>query len=216
MNFIEIGPISPSIIPFVLIISTLWIILVYLSYKTYGIKATLRLFLPMMIAALFLEAAAVANGRYTYPGYLLNIHVLQGSIPLIILMGWGVNLFLFMHLSDYLVNHWYKHNNYLRYIFVAIGASFIGIFLDLFEDPLAHHNNWWVWTETTSTLRIFDVPYTNYLDWFLIMFFFTLTTQLIHNSQLTENRKIIVSINTVPLLGGIIFGLHYIVVTIIG
>lgn len=209
MNLFAVGAVTSSTLLFIIIISILWILLVYISYKTYGFKPTLRLFLPMMIAALFLEAAAVANGRYSYQGYLLSINVFQGSVPVIILMGWGVNLFLFMHLGDRLVHPWYKHYNYFRYILVALVASISGVFLDFFEDPLAHHNQWWIWREASVPIEIFNVPLTNYVDWFLIMFFFTLITQIIHQSPLTENRKLIVAITTVPLLGGIIYALHH-------
>ncbi len=162
----------------------------------------------MMITALFLETAAVSSGRYIYPGYLININVLGGSVPLIILIGWSANLFLFTQLSMYTINRVYKCNNILQIVFISIGAGMIGVCLDLLEDTIANHNNWWRWTETIHGPAIFGVPISNFIDWFIILFFMSLVTQLIERSQVSENRKLLMSFFSIPVVGMSIFITH--------
>jgi uncharacterized membrane protein len=161
-----------------------------------------------MIAAIFFETAAVTSGRYHYPGYLCYIDILGGSIPVIILLGWAVNLIVLLWMSKTIISYVYAKTNYLQLIFISLFTGFLGIFLDIFEDPLAQANQWWIWTETTSLPSIYNVPLSNFLDWFLILFTFSFAVQFIERLPLNDWRKLNISINTVPLLGTIIYVSH--------
>ena len=99
-EFCRVGMQSEFLYMFVITIAAVWALLVIYSFKAYGAKKTIRYFFPMMVAALFLEAEAVSSGRYFYPGHLLYISVIGGSVPIIILIGWSANLFLFLKLSS--------------------------------------------------------------------------------------------------------------------
>ena len=161
-----------------------------------------------MGAALFIEAAGVASGRFSYPSYLLYFSVLGGSVPLIILLGWSSNLYLFLNMSKTFVTKIYHYQNRVQILLISMVSGIFGICLDLLEDPLAHHNNWWIWTESTGGITIFAVPFSNYMDWFLILFFMALTTLLIDRSNYDENRKLILSLTALPITFLAIYGTH--------
>ena len=213
MSFIEIGQAfgsdSEYLYMLIITISIAWALLVLFSLRKYGVKTTIRYFVPMMGAALFIEAAGVANGRFSYPGYLIYFSVLGGSVPLIILLGWSTNLFLFLNMSKLFVARIYQQNNLIRLLGISICSGLIGICLDLLEDPLAHHNQWWVWTESTGGLNFFNVPFSNYLDWFFILFFMSLATLIIDRLPHDENRKLLISFTSLPLIFIMILLAHY-------
>ncbi len=211
MSFIELNPAgytSPTIIFFVLIISIIWSVLMLYSLKKNGWKKTLRYFVPMMVAAFFIEASAVATGRYQYPGYILYFSVLGGSVPFIILLGWSVNLFLFLSCAKQILAFFFQKITIARMILISAVTGCIGVFLDLLEDPIAHHNQWWVWTEQSPLLTLFGVPITNFFDWFIILFFMALVTQLIDHASLSENRKLLISFISISYVGAAIYLAH--------
>ena len=214
MSFLEIhglsefGTGSEYLIVFILTSSILWITLILVSLKKNHVRKTIRYFIPMMIAALFLEASAVASGRYIYPGYLVYFSVIGGSVPLIILLGWSTNLFLFLNIGERIGNTFFKQRTIFRIIAISFLAGIFGVCLDLLEDPIAYHNHWWIWTESTTNASFYGVPFTNFLDWFLILFFMALATQLINRSSLSENRKLLISIISVSYIGAAIFLTH--------
>jgi len=199
---------SWSLLVFQCMISALFVVLLWWSIRKCGWKKTFRLFVPMFIAALFLEAAAVSSGRYTYSGYAVYLSLLGGSVPLIILLGWNVNLVLFLGLGEYVVNTWKSLHLYLRFILVSLIAGIFGVCLDLLEDPIAQSNHWWVWSAHPTTTSLFNVPLSNFVDWFLILFFMTLATQFIEQSSVTENRKLFLAIFSVSYVGALIFLVH--------
>lgn len=214
MSFIEIGQAfgsdSEYLYMFIVTISLVWVLLVFFSLKKDGVKKTIRYFVPVMGAALFIEATGVANGRFSYPGYLLYFSVLGGSVPLIILIGWSTNLFLFLNMSKPFVSRVYQRQDIVQLLGISTVAGLIGICLDLLEDPLAHHNNWWIWTESTGGLTFFNVPFSNYLDWFFILFSMSLATLIIDRSGLDENRKLLISFTSLPLVFIAILAAHFV------
>ena len=149
MSFLEIhglsefGTGSEYLIVFILTSSILWITLILVSLKKNHVRKTIRYFIPMMIAALFLEASAVASGRYIYPGYLVYFSVIGGSVPLIILLGWSTNLFLFLNIGERIGNTFFKQRILFRILAISFLAGIFGVCLDLLEDPIAHHNELW-------------------------------------------------------------------------
>jgi uncharacterized membrane protein len=204
---------SASLLLFIITMAVLWVVLVVLSLRKNKIKKTVRFFVPMIIASLFLEAAAVASGRYHYPGYVLYISVIGGSVPLIILLGWSTNLYLMLAMSQYSLKRYFIDNPVLRIVLISGVAGLFGILIDLLEDPIAHHNNWWVWTQS-SALSFSGVPLSNFIDWFIILFFMSFGMQLIDRSRYSENIKLVISIISVSYIGAAIFFIHTAIITI--
>jgi len=209
MFFIEInqhfGEQTKYLLLFILTIGIAWVVLFFYSYKRYGSKRTLIYFLPMFIAALIIESAGVACGRYSYPGYLLYLSVGGGGVPPIILLGWTVNLFLFYGLAKYVVARMYQKRNHLQILLISFAAGLFAVCLDLLEDPLAHYNNWWIWEGTLTGVKFYDVPLLNFVGWFFLIFFMTLATLLIERSHFSENRKVLLSVSSLSITGTIIF-----------
>ena len=56
---------------FVLMIFIVWLIILIYSLKIYGLKKTIRYFIPITVAGIIGEVYAMANSGYQYPGYLL-------------------------------------------------------------------------------------------------------------------------------------------------
>jgi putative membrane protein len=216
MTFIEInqnfGEHTQLLAPFITVIAIAWIYLVYYSYKKYGTKMTIVYFLPIIIATLLIESAGVAGGRYYYPGYIVYLSVVGGAVPLIIILAWSVNLFLFMNLGKYFISKLYRRQNYLRIILISLAAGLFGVCLDLLEDPIAHYNNWWIWEESLTGIKFFNVPILNFIGWFVLIFFMSIATLLIERSRFSENRKVILSISSLAITGSVIFIVHALIV----
>jgi uncharacterized membrane protein len=204
----QLGQNTTLLIPFIILIAFVWIALVYYSYRRYGWKKTIMYFLPMIITSLFIESAGVASGRYVYSGYLVYLSVVGGEVPLSIILAWSANLFLFMNISRHLITRYYPKRNRLQIIFIALLAGIVGVCVDLLEDPIAHHNNWWLWKGSLAGLKYYDVPILNFIGWFLLLFFMTLATLLIERSRFTENRKVLIAITSISITGTIVFIVH--------
>ncbi len=212
MFFIEInqnfGEQTTLLAPFIFVIAVTWIVLVIYSYKKYGTKMTLMYFLPIIIATFMIESAGVASGRYYYPGYILYLSIVGGGVPLIIILAWSVNLFLFMNLGRHFISKVYTKRNLVQIIFISATAGLFGVCLDLLEDPLAHYNNWWIWETSLEGIKYFDVPILNFIGWFMLIFFMSIATLLIERSKFSENRKVLLSISSLAITGGVIFVVH--------
>lgn len=212
MGFIEInqnfGEHTQLLAPFIAVIAIAWVVLVYYSYKKNGSKKTIVYFLPIIIATLVIESAGVAGGRYYYPGYILYLSVVGGAVPLIIILAWSVNLFLFMNLGKYFISKWYQKQNFLQIMFISLSAGLFGVCLDLLEDPIAHYNNWWIWEPSLKGIKFFEVPILNFIGWFVLVFFMSIATLLIERSRFSENRKVLLSISSLAITGSVIFIVH--------
>ncbi len=196
---------------FILMVFIVWLILLIYSLKIYGVKKTIRYFVPIGIASIIGELCAVANGGFYYPGYLLYFSALGGSVPVIIVLGWSVNLFLFLHIGKDVVTRIYQKQNLHQLFYISICAGLFAVCLDFIEDPLAHHNSWWVWNQSIQRITIFDVPLANYAGWFLIIGGMTFLTLLIDRSRLTENRKLLINL-TAPLIVFILAGAYFLLI----
>ncbi|HWR62964.1 MAG TPA: carotenoid biosynthesis protein [Candidatus Thermoplasmatota archaeon] len=216
MALIEInqnfGEHTQLLAPFIAVIAIAWVILVYYSYKKYGTKLTIVYFLPIIIATLLIESAGVAGGRYYYPGYILYLSVVGGAVPVIIVLAWSVNLFLFMNLGKYFISKIYKKQNYFQIFFISLAAGLFGVCLDLLEDPIAHYNNWWIWETSLKGIKFFEVPILNFIGWFVLVFFMCFVTLLIVRSRFSENRKVLLSISSLAVTGSLIFIVHGLIV----
>ena len=205
----SIGEQSTYLLLFIISILSVWLILVAYSLKMFGGQKTIRYFLPMMIVGLFIESGGVANGSYFYPGYFLYFNVIGGAVPLIIVMGWGSNLFLFLNMSACFIKKIYKKQTFLQILSISLLASIFGICFDLLQDPLAHHNRWWVWTgQTNSSFTYFSVPLWNFRGWFILIFIMALTTILIDVSGYSEKRKLMLSLTSTAVVGAVVFAIR--------
>lgn len=212
MIFIEInqnfGEESQFLILFIITAFVLWFSLVIYSYKKYGTKKTIMYFLPMIIAALFIESAGVASGRYYYPGYIIYLSVVGGGVPLILILAWSANLFLFLNMGKHIISNLYQKRNFKQILMISFIAGFFALCIDLLQDPLAHHNNWWIWAETHTEADFYGVPILNFVGWFVLIFYMSLATLLIERSRFSENRKVLLSLTSISITGVIIFITH--------
>ncbi len=216
MAFIEInqnfGEHTQLLAPFIVVIAIAWVFLVYYSYKKYGTRRTIVYFLPIIIATLIIESAGVAGGRYYYSGYIVYLSVVGGAVPLIIILAWSTNLFLFLHLGKYFISKMYQKQNLKQIILISLSAGVFGVCLDLLEDPIAHHNNWWIWKESLVGIKFFNVPILNFIGWSNLIFFMSIATLLIERSRFSENRKVLLSVSSLAITGSIIFIVHGLIV----
>ena len=193
---------------FIITVFIVWLSLVIYSYTKYGSKKTVMYFLPMILAALFIESAGVASGRYYYPGYIVYLSVIGGGVPLIIILAWSANLFLLFNMAKHVVSKVYQKRNFLQIFLISLIAGCFAVCLDLLEDPLAHYNNWWIWKETVSGVTFYGVPLLNFMGWFVLIFYMTLATLLVERSHFSENRKVLLSLTSISITGVIIFVTH--------
>lgn len=207
------GEQSQYLLFFIITVSIVWLSLVIYSYKKNGTKKTIMYFLPMILAALFIESAGVAGGRYYYPGYMLYISIVggvgnEGFVPIIIILGWSANLILLLNIAKHVVLKIYHKRNFLQIVLISFSAGFFAVCLDLLEDPLAHHNNWWIWDKSIVGVTFFDVPLINFAGWFILIFYMSLITLLIERSRFSLNRKVLLSVTSISITGVIIFVSH--------
>lgn len=209
MQFIEInqnfGEQTEFLYLFIITALIVWLTLAIFSLKKYGIKKTTRYFLPMIVAALVIESAGVAAGRYYYPGYFLYLSAVGGGVPLIIVLAWSANLVLFLNMGKQVVLRFYKKRNISQIVIVSAMAGLFAVCLDLLEDPLAHHNNWWIWKESLTGIKFYGVPFINFVGWFILIFYMSLATLLIERSDYSENRKLLISVFSISITGVAIF-----------
>ncbi len=200
MSIIEINPNFNlgfnSLLIFVFMIFIVWLIILIYSLKIYGVKKTIRYFVPIMIAGIIGELCAMTNSGYHYPGYLFYITALGRSAPVIIGLGWSVNLFVCLHLGKDVGTQIFKKRNFKQLFYISIFAGLFAVCLDLLEDPLAHHNSWWIWPQSAQKIYLFEVPLTNYVGWFAIIGGMTLLTLMIDRSRFSDNRKLLINLTT--------------------
>ncbi len=213
MNIFEIGqqfdPWSSFLWVFIVFIGFLWCFLVVFSLRREGWLRTVRFFVPMMIAAAFIESSGVANGRFSYPNYLIYFGVLGGGVPLVILMGWSTNLYIFLRMGVLSVTPFYEKKNFVQIGLISLAAAVVGVCLDVLEDPLAHHLGWWVWSAEASGVLLFGVPLLNYVDWVIILGVMSFVSLWIEYSGFSEKRKVLLSFFSLPIVFGAIIGLHF-------
>jgi uncharacterized membrane protein len=213
MGFIDISPNfgdqTQNLLPFVILILLVWGLSVYYSYRRFGAKRTLIYFLPTIIITMFIESAGVAGGRYDYHGYLIYVSIVGGAVPLSIVIAWSANFFILLNMGKHIVSRFYEKINYLQIVLISLIAGLFGVLLDFLEDPIAQHNHWWIWKESLPGLRYYGVPLSNFLGWFLLLFFMTFATIMIERSKISENRKVLLSISSLAITGCVVFLVHF-------
>lgn len=129
------------------------------SLRTYGRNATIRTFLTMALAGLLMEGLTMSLFEsHTYNGVF---PAPIGEVPLAIVLGWVVILFISHEIVQALQ---IPRSNVA---FIMMGALAVNI--DLMLDPLAEAVGLWHWNIANS---FYGVPLGNFLGWFLIVFLF--------------------------------------------
>ena len=112
-------------------------------------------------------------------------------------IGWISNTYLSMHLSSYILGG-YDEKLHLRQIFgIAAFAATIGVMYDLFIDPLFVALEVWVWASTEGPW--YGIPTLNFIGWFMIIFFDTLSYYLVLNYGDSKNKKVVFGLIAVLL-----------------
>jgi len=186
---------------FVIVLLIIWIVLIIFSIKWQGLKKTVRFFIPVIIGGFALEVSGVLSGKYIYSGYVVFLMIRGYEIPLIIILGWSGNLFLLYHMARFMVMSLVKKENWIQMVLIACCTGLFGICLDLLEDPIAHHNRWWVWQEGLSRFDVCGVPFLNFLAWFVFLFYLSLAFMIVDRTDFSENQKLVISIVSLPLVG---------------
>lgn len=194
------GETSEYLYFFIATVLVVWFLLLFFSLKVYGFKKTIRFFLPIFFISLFLETIALSKGNYYYPGYLFYISIFGGSLPIIIPLSWCVNLVLFSNVSDIIVSKFFVKQKFIHLLFISILAGLLVVLLDIFYDPIAHHNKWWVWNKSLPFVKFFGVPVSNFMGLFISLSGMCLLTLLIDRSEFSENRKLAISLSIIPIV----------------
>lgn len=183
------------LLPFSCMIVGLFILLAAASVRRQGWARTVRLMGPMMVFAALLETMGTGRGGWYYPDYWLYVDLFGSYVPVVICMGWAVNLFLFYHMAEVIMSRLRWPMGLRRMAATSALTGAIGILLDMLEDPVAHVNHWWVWTHGRGgdTVHFYLVPVSNFLDWFFILSTSAMGFLLIEHSRFSEGKKLALS-----------------------
>lgn len=150
--------------------------------KFRGVYKMLLLFCASIIIGGGMENINSIFGGYYYPGSVLTWY--WGHCPFDIILGWFVIIYCVSYFSHILIGKGEgsypmlgigttyekdidKHFVVLTVLRAALAGA-IAVNLDMFIDPVAVENGWWIWT--VPSLYIQGVPIANYLGWFFLIF----------------------------------------------
>lgn len=214
----------------ILITYSLALVVVIHSYKFRGLYKTLLLFFGAVIAGGGLENSASMFGGYYYPGASLTIFL--NECPLDVVMGWVVLIYCSSYMAHILIG---KGKGSLPSMGIGMDpekgvdrqfikltalraalAGAIAVNLDLFIDPVAVANNWWVWQ--VNNIYIQGVPLGNYIGWWVMIFTFVFFYDFVITYSETNNKKETTMSGLYAigvLLGAIITGLVMLIINIV-
>lgn len=133
-------------------------------YKLFNKKKVIVLSLIIIVFSFFIELTGILTsfpfGNYYYTEKLPPL--IFGKVPVVISFCWyviSVNSYLFI--SKFL-------SDKFHYYIVIIISSFLILIIDILLEPFASlKNGYWIWENN-------QIPFSNYITWFLIGFLFTL------------------------------------------
>jgi uncharacterized membrane protein len=114
---------------------------------------------------------------YQYPACNASSDtVCVGGVSLWVPVGWGEILYLSTWTAQRLRMRWYVR---------PLAAAFLAVNLDLSLDPTAQRLHLWTWAPpypqagavATVTVRLFDIPFDNFLGWYMIVFLYALSAR---------------------------------------
>lgn len=165
-------------------------IVVIHSCKYRGLYKTLLLFFGICIIGGGLENLNVIFGCYDYSNS--NLTWLWGKCPFEVIAGWYVILYCSSYMAHSLIGQFDNSfftmgigsrpssisKNFIKItVLRAALAGFIGVSLDFIMDPVAVANQWWIWK--VHNIYILGVPLSNFLGWWLLIFFTALFYDMI-------------------------------------
>ena len=171
------------IIEYTSLIASLVVIVHYYFYTDRQLKTVFLFFSGALFLGTISEAAAIiSTGSYHYPGFRWYI----GPVPLFIAFGWCSSFYMIYHISRQLTFHLQDHKHF--FWIVAAGGGFVGLFMDLFFDPVAISMNWWEWKNGGP---YFNVPTANFSGWFVFAAGFCATYNLALSKDWSYGKKVI-------------------------
>jgi uncharacterized membrane protein len=154
------------------------IMIFYYSYHRYGLWRSLLFLTGSFIFTGLEEAMWILSGRFglVFPTYYFTKGGLWFfEIPFYTCIGWYVVAFSCVFLAEKVFPN-------RGLVFQASIGAFLAVDYDLWTDPimvnLFHalppaNAGMWVWN-MDNTLKIFGIPFMNFLGWFLVIFLFAL------------------------------------------
>jgi uncharacterized membrane protein len=150
------------------------LLLVYGASKIYGLRTTVLFVGGSIFWTTIVENLGVLEGAYNYTAYAGSVSasyrgylVWVGLVPLWVELGWIiVALSLFVLLREVLLP---GRGPLLRALLVGL----LAVNIDGMIDPIAVANRLWVWLG--PSYYVLGVPFYNWMGWFLLVFFYTLT-----------------------------------------
>ena len=146
------------------------------SLRSYGLYRSTMFFLGSFIFTGLQESIWILLGRIEVvaPTYYFTKGIFWFfETPVSACLGWYCLAYSWTYVAGYLLPS--------RTILArAALAGFLAMNLDLWADPLATHSKsrHWIWL-SGEHLRIFNIPLTNFVGWFLLIFVFALLVEQI-------------------------------------
>ncbi|GAB6040723.1 carotenoid biosynthesis protein [Endothiovibrio diazotrophicus] len=125
----------------------------------YAWKHQRHLAFVMLAAALFgwlVEYSQLIRPDSEYY-YTQAVVSLPGPMPLGVVLGWGIMMFILVMTTEALALHWTVR---------PLLAGLLGVSLDLVADPPFVYMDFWVWKNGGAW---FGIPWSNYVGWFLLL-----------------------------------------------
>jgi uncharacterized membrane protein len=168
------------------------ILCLYHSYKTFGWWKTTLFFVGSFLFTSLEENVWILVGYFSgTPTYYFSpeqYYLWFGVCPLSVAIGW----FFISYSVVYIATKLFKNRGVLTR--AAVGGL-LAMNLDLMVDPIAVRNLWWAWpqAETLATQQttfwILGIPVTNFIGWFLLIFFFAILWEKVPPKEETWKRK---------------------------
>lgn len=166
------------------LLATIVVIVHYYFYTGKSLKYVFLFFSGALFLGSISEVAAIlTTGSYHYPGFRLYI----GPLPLFIALGWCSSFYMIYQISWQISFHWQGHKHFL--FIIGVVGGLVGLFMDLFFDPVAVSMNWWEWKNSGP---YFGVPTVNFVGWFIFAGGFCAMYNLVLSKSWEFGKKVVV------------------------
>lgn len=170
------------------------LLVIYHGYKKYGVRKVLIFFSGgflfsgleeniFMLAGYSLKGTVIGGTEipmtyyFNYHGYIFWYM----GIPLISVLGWFIITYTTVHMTQKLTKGFFKP---------ALLAGFVGMSLDLIIDPIMIRRFNWIWlAELDQSFWVLQVPISNFIGWFLLIFAFNWIYFWYHDKFLVKREN---------------------------
>ncbi|MHA1268435.1 MAG: carotenoid biosynthesis protein [Candidatus Helarchaeota archaeon] len=160
-----------------IIVFSLTALMIYHGYKKYGLVKTLIFFSggflfagleenEMILAGYEMKGLTIFGTEvpmtyyFNYHGYILWFM----AVPIIVACAWYILTYASVQITQKVVKGFVKS---------ALLGAFIGMSMDLMIDPIMIRRYNWIWlADLDSAFWILQVPISNFVGWFLLIFAF--------------------------------------------